>query len=147
MLLPLALTLLFIALSVPVVFLPLRRRQDDSSSSGAGPVAPARSAYEATLLALRDLEFDHRLGVVADEDYDMLHAQLMAQAATALEKSEREADEDVAARIEDAVRQRRTIHRQPPQQAHAKPARFCSQCGNPVDATDHFCTNCGAALT
>lgn len=146
MLLPLIFTLFFIAVSVPVVALPLRRDQEGNSLSGDGPASPAPSTYETALLALRDLEFDHQLGVVADEDYDILHAQLLAQAAAALEKSEREADEDVAARIEAAVRERRTVRQPAAQQHRATPARFCPQCGNAVDAGDHFCTNCGTSL-
>lgn len=146
MLLPLVFTVFFIALSVPVVTLPLRRQQDDGSAPGSELASPAASNYETTLLALRDLEFDHQLGVVADEDYEALHTQLMAQAATALEKSEREAADDLAGRIEAAVRARRTVRRQPAQQLPAKPARFCPQCGKSVDAGDQFCTSCGTSL-
>ena len=145
MLLPLLFTVLFIALSIPLVARPLRRQQDDGSALNGDPATPAPSTYETALLALRDLEFDHQLGVVADDDYDLLHAQLMAQAATALEASERAADEDVAAQIEAAVRRRRAVRREP-QQHPAKPARFCPQCGNPVDAGDYFCPNCGTSL-
>ena len=144
MLLPILFTLLFIAVSVPLVVTPLRQRARAATTGTArgGPSA-APDSYETTLLAMRDLEFDHQLGVVTDDDYARLREQLMAQAATALETSRREEAEEIAARIEAAVLARR---RQPAQERPTAAARFCPQCGNRVDAGDRFCTGCGAPL-
>lgn len=142
MLVPLLITLLFLAVSLPVVALPLRR-PDRLSSPVDGPGVTGPSAYQTTLLALRDLELDHDSGLVTDADYAPLHEQLLAEAAAALQESERATNEDVAARIEAAVRARR---RQPAQPRRTTPARFCPQCGDRVDAGDRFCTDCGASL-
>jgi len=142
MLAPLLITLLFLAVSLPVVALPLRR-PGRPSLPVAGPGVAGPSAYQTTLLALRDLELDHDSGLVTDADYATLHEQLLARAAAALEESERATDEDVTAHIEAAVRARR---RQPAQPRRAAPARFCPHCGNLVDPGDRFCTGCGASL-
>lgn len=142
MLVPLLITLLFIAVSLPVVALPLRRPGRPSLPVGAPGVA-GPSAYQTTLLALRDLELDHDSGLVTDADYAALHEQLLAEAAAALEESDRATNEDVAARIEAAVRARR---RQPAQQGRTAPTHFCPDCGYPVDPRDRFCTGCGASL-
>lgn len=141
MLLPLFFTLFFITVSVPVLALPLRR-QGESLPAVGDEAATEPADYETTLLALRDLELDHQSGLVVDDDYAGLREQLLAQAASALERSEQEKDETVAARIEAAVRARR----QPAQQGRAATVRFCPQCGRPVDAGDRFCTDCGASL-
>ena len=141
MLFPLFLILLFIAVSVPLLAVPLRRREEVASTvpgdEGAEP-----AGYEEVLLALRDLEFDHDLGVVSDDDYARLRERLMAEAATALESAQRREEEVASAHIEDAVRALRTKR-----QANGRAVtRFCPQCGNPVDAGDRFCTGCGASL-
>lgn len=141
MLLSIFLTLLFIAVSVPLVASPLRRREETAyavpGDEGAEP-----AGYQETLLALRDLEFDHDLGVVGDDDYARLREGLMAEAATALESAQQREEEAASAHIEAAIRALRTKR-----QANGRAVtRFCPQCGNPVDAGDRFCTDCGASL-
>lgn len=141
MLLPILLTLAFIAASVPLVAAPLRRKaahptiEPVSDTTGG-----ATSSYEATLLALRDLEFDRQLGVVNDDDYGQVHEQLVAEVAMALDSPPQADRLAAAAAIEAAVRARR-------EQRPAPATRFCPQCGNPVDAGHRFCTGCGHALT
>ena len=140
MLLPIFLTLLFIAVSVPLVALPLRREEAAYAVPGDEGAEPA--GYQETLLALRDLEFDHDLGVVGDDDYARLRERLMAEAATALEGARRRKEDAASDRIEAAVR----ALRQQRKTDGGAAARFCPQCGNPVDAGDRFCTGCGASL-
>lgn len=140
MLLPIFLTLLFIAVSVPLVASPLRRREETTSAVASDEGAEP-AGYQETLLALRDLEFDHDLGVVGDDDYARLHERLMAEAATALESAQRREEETTSAHIEAAVRALRTKR-----QTGRAVTRFCPQCGNLVDAGDRFCTDCGASL-
>ncbi len=137
MLLPILFTLVFIALSVPVVAAPLRRRTQTPAASDETATAP--SSYDGALLALRDLEFDHQLGVVNDDDYTLLHEQLVAQAATELERAPHAGREATASAIEAAIRRRR-------EQRPGPATRFCPQCGNAVDAGDRFCTGCGNSL-
>lgn len=137
MLLPILLTLAFLIVSVPVVATPLRRRTRPAAPA-TGESATA-AAYDGVLLALRDLEFDHQLGVVNDDDYTLLHEQLIAQAATALENGSQPRREAAAAAIEAAIRRRR-------EQRPAPAAHFCPQCGNPVDTGDRFCISCGNLL-
>lgn len=140
MLLPILFTLAFLVISVPVVAAPLRRKAPRTLiESVSDTTSSATSSYEATLLALRDLEFDHQLGVVNDDDYGQLHEQLVAQAATALENPLPAGDQAAAAAIEAAIRARR-------EQRPAPATRFCPQCGSAVDAGDRFCTGCGNPL-
>jgi hypothetical protein len=142
--LPIIFTLAFLLVSIPLVVAPFRRR-GESVSLPESPVAEEREAatdYDSALLALRDLEFDDQLGLVAEDDYGPLRETLMAQAADALQKTEQQKEEDVAARIEAAVSAYRSQRKQP------APAvtKFCPQCGQAVDPGDRFCTACGAPL-
>lgn len=142
MLLPFLFSVAFIALSVPLIAAPLRRRSLTGATTSNSGQTGKDAVYEATLIALRDLEFDHELGVVSDEDYACLRPQMMAQAASALETGQKERAEKISANIEAAVRARR----QQSQQRRAAAQRFCPQCGNAVDSGDRFCTACGASL-
>ncbi len=58
--------------------------------------------YEAVLTALRDLDFDHAVGKVAEEDYAPLRQALLVKAAGVMTQlDERDAAEaDVEARLE-----------------------------------------------
>lgn len=142
MLLPILLTLAFVALSAPLVAAPLRRRDSTYATPSDRDQTGDDAAYEESLLALRDLEFDHDLGVVGDEDYARLRPQMMAQAASALETGLKEQAEKVSADIEAAVRARRRQSQQRPTPV----ARFCAQCGWPRDSGDRFCADCGASF-
>lgn len=145
MLLFIALTVFFLAASLPLVLAPLRRQGVTSATNTGAAVTAGAGEYEARLLALRDLEFDHELGLIAGDDYARLREKLMVEAASALESAGREKGEEVAARIEAAVR---AMRRQSPQPEGAKGVtRFCPQCGSRVDPGDRFCTACGAAQT
>ena len=145
MLLPIFLTLLFIAVSVPLVASPLRQRQRDetaSAVSASGGAKAPTSSYKESLLALRDLEFDHELGLVSDDDYARLRERLMADAASTLENAQRREEDAASERIEAAVR----ALRQQRQTDGRAITHFCPQCGNAVDAEDRYCTDCGASL-
>lgn len=142
MLLPILLTAAFIALSVPFIVAPLRRRDATGATISDREPAGDDGAYETTLLALRDLEFDHDLGIVSDEDYARLRPQLMVQAASALETGQKKKAEKISADIEAAVRARR----QQSQQRRAAAPRFCSQCGRPRERGDRFCAGCGSSF-
>lgn len=140
MLLPILFTVVFIVASVPVVVAPLRRHvstRSESPPSDGTSSEPSR--YEAALLALRDLELDHQLGVVNEDDYGTLHELLLAEAAGSLESASRLPGDEAEAAIEAAVRQRR-------EQRAQRDVRFCPQCGDAVRGGDRFCTGCGSPL-
>lgn len=140
MLMPILLILAFIAISVPLVAAPLRRRGEAAPGGvTAGEPTAAASGYETTLLALRDLELDHQLGVVSDDDYGALHEQLVVQAANSLESNAGADHDEAAAAIEAAIERRR-------QQRRVDIVRFCPQCGRAVEAGDLFCAGCGHSL-
>ncbi len=104
-----------------------------------------QTRYQQILLALRDLDFDHKLGVVSNEDYPALRAQLLAEAAearTAVALDTAEKDK-LDAQIEAAILARR---RSPAAKAVTADSLTltCRHCGELLDAGDKFCTICGA---
>jgi Double zinc ribbon len=90
---------------------------------------------------LRDLEFDHEMRKLSEQDWTELKQNLEARALramAALEKLDKAASDRGAkarrlpARIADAPA--------------GSPSKFCPDCGQPVTVKTNFCGNCGAAL-
>lgn len=125
------------------------------------------------LNALQELEFDHVLGKIPDEDFPAQRAWLVQQGADLLRRLDQfqpsaEAASDAVERVEAVVAQRRADAARPPanlapalaadddlevalaqrrRQRQEKAAGFCPQCGGPVQKSDHFCPKCGKVLS
>jgi hypothetical protein len=148
--------------SILIVAEPLLRRTRlkplDEKKNSPG----SQRIYEQTLLALRDLDFDYQLGVVAEGDYQQLRALLLAEAAAAYEQTTPD-EGDLEKLIETAVRDRRKHignghDRCANCEADLEPAdKYCAACGiharstcphcnQSVEQGDIFCTSCGAQL-
>jgi rubrerythrin len=121
--------------------------------------------------ALQELDFDHTLGKIPAEDYPVMRAQLLNQAADVLrrldeltppgEKSrkqkaqaEERVEAEVAARREDAAIAGKKLPVDDDDEIEArlaarraarkeKTAGFCSKCGKPLMKSDKFCPACG----
>jgi hypothetical protein len=111
------------------------------------------------LTALQELEFDHNLGKVPEEDYPEQRAALVKSTAEVLRQLDTNpvgsalagepatsqemtpqpvvADRELEALIA-AYRRARPLD--------GKTAGFCSKCGKPTARSDKFCSRCGAAL-
>ena len=83
-------------LAVAAIFLIGWPLLHESTAEDVVPVATAaddervrlREERDQALEALRDLELDRRTGKIADEDFDVLDAELRARAAAAIEALE-----------------------------------------------------------
>ena len=116
-------------------------------------------ARRDTLYAsIRELEFDHQVGKITDEDYKRLRARLTREAADLLRHIEevKSTQSAVRERLEARVRdllQRTSAAVQattPVADAASPPVaeepRFCTQCGAPLVPGARFCSQCGAAV-
>lgn len=122
--------LALLVISLPIVASPFWNKIGPDSSP-----EPVRSPgdRQAVLSALRDLDFDYRVGKVNEVDYANLRARLLTQAAALVQESEA-----MDAEIEALIRARR--------EASSK-SETCWQCGAKVEAGDRFCSTCGAKRT
>ncbi len=119
---------------------------------------PARSALlaerERLLTALRELDFDHSLGKVPEEDYPSQRAELVQRGAEVMEKLDslpnaaaqetpRPAQKHAAPvtddDIEDMIANRRSARKE-------QTGGFCPKCGKAVLPSDRFCPGCGHSL-
>jgi hypothetical protein len=116
---------------------------------------------EGIMAAIKDLEFDHRVGKVSEEDYQRFDARLRRQAIVYMQQIEKVAPE--TAGLEDALeaeiaRQRHTANGKATSPAKVETARvvaatptvsssrFCTTCGEPLLANHKFCANCGTPI-
>jgi RNA polymerase subunit RPABC4/transcription elongation factor Spt4 len=142
--------------TIPLIIGPLLNKKRARAPLNE-PARPEGNDYQGTLMALRDLEFDHQLGIVADDDYARLQAQLMAQAARARQSKNTVVTDE---RIEAAVQARRRSARK--QKATTIDERIeaavqsgratgkkqaCAACHAPLKPGAKFCPRCGAAAS
>lgn len=122
--------------SIPWVASPiLNEKKRKLEPKGDEPVQEGDPHSEG-LKALRDLDFDHQLGKVSEEDYINLRADLLTRIAATLEESEKQ-NASLDAQLEERI----LAHRQKKLAA----SKICSQCGAALEPSDHFCRACGAA--
>ncbi|MCS6826845.1 MAG: zinc ribbon domain-containing protein [Caldilinea sp.] len=123
---------------------------------------------EQVLLAIKDLEFDYRVGKLSEEDYRSYDQQLRRQAIALLAQIEKVAPESAQldASLEQEILQRRKVRdkigsavdRNAKGLAHTsktsnsvedeqqRPRLYCTQCGHPLDPHYRFCAMCGAPV-
>ena len=96
------------------------------------------------LRSIKELEFDHAMGKIAQADFDDMAARLKLRAVGLMkqldESSYRQViDKAVAERLE---AEGMTDH----QHHHAAAVETCATCGTPHDHDAKFCKHCGAKL-
>ena len=106
---------------------------------------------ETVVAALRELDFDHTTGKIAEDDYAAQRAALVAQGVGLLKQLDEISNQSPAQtlgvddELEAAIRAARGKISKEPAVSQPKPLR-CPQCGQPHQADDRFCSKCGAPL-
>ncbi len=144
-----------------------------AAPGGADRLAELRAQRDATLKAIKDLEFDHQTGKVAAEDYPVNDRRLRLAALEAIQALDafqaqakaprppggrRRAVQEAALETEISAARRKpagvaarldeNLEKEiAAQRGRQKEAgrRFCRQCGQPLRAGDRYCGACGAA--
>jgi NADH pyrophosphatase NudC (nudix superfamily) len=119
---------------------------------------------DATLRAIKELEFDYQVGKMSQEDYRRHDQRLRRQAIGLMQQIEKVAPASATLdeQLESIIAQFRQTSgvRTPSQPAVDMPAsiptidapqaagetRFCTECGKPVEPTHKFCANCGTPI-
>jgi uncharacterized membrane-anchored protein YhcB (DUF1043 family) len=117
-------------LTIPFVIGPLRSRKPLRQENQEPPGSDLKTRKDQILTSLAELDFDHQLGKVADEDYQAVRQHLMATAGEVLQQPAAPADDEIEQLIA-TYKQSNSGHRQ------------CSRCGRPLRAKDRFCSGCG----
>jgi predicted nucleic acid-binding Zn ribbon protein len=103
------------------------------------------SQRDTAYRAISELEFDHQLGNLSQQDYQSLRERYRAEAAGIMQQLERAREPE-----KEAVAATRTVSSRVGRARKAPEAltdrRACPACGKAVPAGDRFCWHCGAAL-
>jgi hypothetical protein len=127
------------AVAYPIVV--TMRQTAPATTSSEDSLEELLARRDAAFQALRDLNFDHEVGKITDEDYLVFEAGLKQNAADALRAVDAwEAQTDAG--IEDVLEQEIAARRS----SLGVPGRPCPHCGRPSAARDVFCTGCGRPL-
>ncbi len=117
------------------------------------------SQRDSAYAAIKELEFEHEIGSLSDDDFQDLDQRYKTKAVTILKELD-SADQGQPAEdeLEAAIRRRRTAQRSGSldteleaeiRERRAGPQRgdFCTQCGAKSQAGNRFCSACGAKLS
>jgi len=160
--------LLALMLAVGIyLYAPFIRRNARPAGAEEHEVSALMAERDRLINSLQELDFDHSLGKIPDEDYPDQRAELLQKGADILQKLDRLAPNPSPAgqakeRLEKAAAARRAdgSSRAAPlsddeiesmlaarrKTRKEKSAGFCPRCGKPVLVSDRFCPNCGKSL-
>jgi NADH pyrophosphatase NudC (nudix superfamily) len=106
----------------------------------------ARAAIERektlVLRSIKELEFDHAMGKVSDQDFAEMGLRLRTRAAGLLRQLD--AGTAYATQIEQELAKR--LAAAGVEMTAARENRFCTQCGAPTAGSARFCGQCGHKL-
>ena len=163
---PVFFTLAVLVLVAMYLYAPFTNRRARRVTEEEHETSTLLAERDRVINSLQELDFDHNLGKIPDEDYPNQRANLLQKGAEILRRLDEIApgstQEDKEKSIERAVAARRA------DASAAKPelsdddlesmissrrrgrkersAGFCPKCGKPVMVTDRFCPSCGKSL-
>lgn len=126
---------IFLALLTAVfIGYPLFQKRQEKISFALNHRAQELEARKAEIYAaIRDIDFDYRMGKLSQEDYEALREQYKTEAIGMMKQIDQ-------ASLGKAARRAKTT------EAAKTAARFCHHCGQPAAVTDRFCSLCGGKL-
>ena len=151
------------ALAIIYVTAPLWRPRKPLVEADDTPLAVLIERKDATLRAIKELEFDYRMGKLSEEDFERDNIRLRHQAIALMKHIEElapDADE-LDTQLETLIARQRRIsdpvggngadvveaETKGETSTEAKAEQtFCPACGAPADPDDNFCAVCGAPL-
>ncbi|NJN83677.1 MAG: zinc ribbon domain-containing protein [Caldilineaceae bacterium] len=114
---------------------------------------------DSILIAIKELEFDHQVGKISDEDFERFNLRLRRQAIAYIQQIEQLAPQSQA--LDQALEAEiATMRKTQGQKAETAPrpadidsapsthetASFCTNCGKEVASAHNFCAHCGTPV-
>jgi hypothetical protein len=126
---------------------PLVESRGVGATKGERRLSELLAERDRVLATLQDLDMDHEMGKILQEDYVAQRGALLLRGAELLKAldelrgtvDEKIPETDLEIEIETAVARLRRGEDQ-------ARGRTCSSCGREVSAGDRFCAHCGASL-
>lgn len=170
------LIVLLISVTIGLVAAPLWQPSPHEPAAAEAVEQPGHSLdeleaqYQATLAAIKDLNFDHEMGKVSTEDYQPLLAKSKLEAARIRQEMDRLSSAEIAEQAQALDDEIEVLIKQQRQNANAdealirevdaeiealkalhpvQPAQVdlaCPTCGAALRIDDKFCSGCGQAV-
>ncbi len=146
--LTLLVAILLSATALAFVLWPLLRREPPPMLLENDRLTELLGRKDAVLQAIKDLEFDYQVGKVSEEDFHRFNQELRRQAIRLIQQIEHEApqvaslDERLEAEIA-RLRRTRADGDTPASSPPPPSTRYCTHCGQPLEASHRFCSHCG----
>ncbi len=148
---------------VGFVLQPVRERKSVSVSQEELKLSALLAERERILDALEELDFDHDLEKIPEEVYPLQRASLLDRGAEIIRQLDEFQTGDMVGedRLEEEIKDRRGKATAPDIEddsieamiaARKKvrkgvgEAKYCHNCGEPIESGDQFCADCGSAL-
>ncbi|MGB8982964.1 MAG: zinc ribbon domain-containing protein [Anaerolineales bacterium] len=174
------LTAIFFSLAVLILvgmylYAPFMERRARRVTEEEHELSALMAERDRVVNSLQELDFDHKLGKIPEEDYPAQRASLLQKGADILRRIDTLAPTspfagrggpdgpDTDTRLEQAIAARRadasaadvrvteddleSLIASRRKGRKIKSAGFCPKCGKPVMVTDRFCPSCGKSLT
>jgi rubrerythrin len=146
----------------------MERRRTTVASAEEHELSSLMAERDRLIMALQELDFDHNLGKIPEEDYPSMRSSLMQSASDVLRRLDtfqpQTAAADAESRVEAVIAARRADAAEKPENREIsdddleellatrraarkeKSAGFCPSCGKPILRTDRFCPHCGKSI-
>ena len=158
-----AIFLLLAVLAIVVMFVvkPFTGQWRSHAKDGR-EVSSLLAEYDKVLVSIKELDFDHSLGKIPEEEYLVQRSVLFQRGADVLRRldeiqgaqpapAEVRSESEAGARkfdsnplsddeLEDLLAKRRLVRKE-------KAVGFCPKCGKPILQSDRFCPSCGQAIS
>ncbi|MFQ5798624.1 MAG: zinc ribbon domain-containing protein [Bacteroidota bacterium] len=138
--------LLLVIVLASVGFVALPYLQKRLSARGAaesrhGHLADLYAQRDNLLSAIKDVELDHEMGKISEEDYTQMNTQFRREAVAVFQKiDDSNGKSSARRRLEEQLQ---TLRKQP----NASNKHFCPICGLRIKSQARFCSNCGHQLS
>ncbi|MCH7663556.1 MAG: zinc ribbon domain-containing protein [Chloroflexi bacterium] len=144
--------LALLILVILYILQPFATRRSLVVSSAEKQFSVLLAERERILGALEELDFDHSMGKVPEENYPAQRARLVEAGTEVLRKLDihKKTDVDLSSKDQGAKKQNDKLETMIAARRKTRPekrAAFCHNCGTRAQPDDQFCANCGVKLT
>ncbi len=135
------LVLVIVSVALPLLWRP--RRDIGLQGDQSAELADIRNRKESSYAAILELQMDHRMGKLSDEDYQTLYERYKTEALGAIQaevETKQGSVSDWDAVIEEEIARRRD------RGDEGASLLVCPECRRSCEPGSRFCPDCGAGL-
>lgn len=142
-------------LAIAFIARPLIEKEEFAVTEKGKRTSTLMAERDRVVTVIQELELDHEMGKVSQQDFEIQRRDLIRQGASilkqldglgvgeAVESANGNVLKELDAKIEAEIKRRRQLIDEVPGEDQPD---VCGQCGSKLQAGDRFCSHCGAAV-